>query len=409
MALSALSFVQASKKSEIAGLQQLLQLGELVGAVSLMIHALQRERGTSNIFLCSHGNTWGKQLSERALEVRKAEEAVSQWLASQDLTGPNLANAPRLLSRIASVLHSLSTLPQLRQQVLGLSISQPDAMNAYNEAIRSHLSLVFETADISGDPSISRALLAMFSFMQGKELAAQERATAAAGFAAGHFDVIAQQQFTGLIESQERCFQTFMEFAAPRCLAMWRQQMNQDSSEFERFRRIACTRVRPGGETTDTALRWFDVATARIDGMKVVEDELQAALMASCRQRIREAQAALALQQQNIDQIPQSESHYAALLSPQLSRSVLELVEQQSRQLQALDAELSQLRVTLTERKLVERAKGLLMQHQGLTEPQAHKALLEMAMNQNKKLSEIADAMLAVSALLGKNGHKPGQ
>ncbi|WP_264831740.1 nitrate- and nitrite sensing domain-containing protein, partial [Klebsiella aerogenes] len=82
--------------------------------------------------------------------------------------------------------------------------------------------------------------------------------------------------------------------------------MNQDSSEFERFRRIACTRVRPGGETTDTALRWFDVATARIDGMKVVEDELQAALMASCRQRIREAQAALALQQQNIDQIPQS-------------------------------------------------------------------------------------------------------
>ncbi len=30
-------------------------------------------------------------------------------------------------------------------------------------------------------------------------------------------------------------------------------------------------------------------------------------------------------------------------------------------------------------------------------------------MNQNKKLSEIADAMLAVSALLGKNGHKPGQ
>ncbi|WP_163893270.1 ANTAR domain-containing response regulator, partial [Proteus mirabilis] len=78
-----------------------------------------------------------------------------------------------------------------------------------------------------------------------------------------------------------------------------------------------------------------------------------------------------------IDQIPQSESHYAALLSPQLSRSVLELVEQQSRQLQALDAELSQLRVTLTERKLVERAKGLLMQHQGLTEPQAHKALLE--------------------------------
>ncbi|MEX0632336.1 hypothetical protein M8494_10825 [Serratia ureilytica] len=44
----------------------------------------------------------------------------------------------------------------------------------------------------------------------------------------------------------------------------------------------------------------------------------------------------------------------------------------------------------------------------GLNGTQAHKALLEMAMNQNKTF-EIADAMLAVSALLGKNGHKPGQ
>lgn len=407
MALSALSFVQASKKSEIAGLQQLLQLGELVGAVSKMIHALQRERGTSNIFLCSHGQTWEEQLSGRALEVRIAEDSVNQWLVSQNLTRSNLANAPRLFSRIASVLHSLSTLPQLRQQVFDLSISQPEAMNKYNEAIRTHLALVFETADISGDPAISRALLAMFSFMQGKELAAQERVTAAAGFAAGYFDAVAQQQITGLIESQERCFQTFMEFAAPRCLAVWQQQMRQDSSELERFRRIVYSLAKPGGEATESALRWFDVATARIDGMKEVEDELEAVLMASCRQRISEAQASLALQQQNIDQIPLPESHYSALLSPQLSRSVLELVEQQSRQLQALDAELSQLRVTLAERKLVERAKGLLMQHQGLTEPQAHKALLEMAMNQNKKLSEIADAMLTVSALLGKNGHKP--
>lgn len=42
------------------------------------------------------------------------------------------------------------------------------------------------------------------------------------------------------------------------------------------------------------------------------------------------------------------------------------------------------------------------MQHHGLTEPQAHKTLRDMAMNQNKKLSDIAEAMLAVSAVLGK-------
>lgn len=402
MALSALRFIQESKKSEIACLQQLLQLGELVGAVSQMIHVLQRERGTANIYLCSHGDIWREQLNERALEVNAAEQQVNHWLTTHALTNLNIANASRLFSRIALLLHSLSTLPQLRQRIFDLSIGQPDAMNAYNEAIRTHLALVFETADISGDPSISRALLAMCSFMQGKELAGQERATAAAGFAARQFGASAHQQLLGLIEGQERCFQTFAEFSDPLCLAEWQRQTRQDRSDFERFRRIACTLTKPHGEPADIALRWFSVSTARIDGMKVVEDKLEDALKHSCRQRINEAQVSLALQQQNIDQIPQPDSHYTALLPPQLSRSVLELVEQQSRQLQALDAELSRLRVLLAERKAVERAKGLLMQHHALTEPQAHKMLLDMAMNQNKKLSEIADAVLSVSALLGE-------
>lgn len=399
MTLSALRFVLASKKSEIICLQQLLQMGELVGAVSQLIHVLQRERGTANIFLCSQGKTWAEQRSERALQVQMAEQVVNQHILALDLTSQQMGNAPRLFSRIAAVLHSLSTLSLLRQQIEALEISQPDAMRQYSEVIRSHLALVFEAADISGDPVISRALLAMFSFMQGKELAAQERATGAAGFTAGHFDDSAHRQFLDLIESQERCFQTFTEFADARCLALWQQQLSTDSSEFERFRRIACTGVTPEGEAGQVALHWFAVTTARIDGMKIVEDLLEDILMECCRQRIYEAQIALKLQQQDIEQIPQLENHYSALIPLQLSRSVLELVEQQSRQLQAREAELAELRATLAERKLVERAKNLLIQYQGLTEPQAHKTLRDMAMNQNKKLIEIAEAMLAVSSV----------
>lgn len=398
MSHSALGFVLASKKSEIACLQQLLETGRLVGTISQLIHVLQRERGTVNIFLCSHGKLWADQLNERALQVENAEQAVGQQLAALDLSGQGVANAPRLFSRIAAVLHSLSTLPSLRGQVQAQAISQPDAMRQYSEVIRSHLALVFEAADISADPSISRALLAMFSFMQGKELAGQERALGAAGFAARHFDEAAHQQLQDLIDSQERCFQTFSGFADPRCLAQWQQQVNTDSSEFERLRRIACTRMTPA----EDALRWFEVTTARIDGMKTVEDSLEESLMECCRQRIRDAQNALARQQQDIGDIPPQESHYSALIPPQLSRSVLELVEQQSRQLQTLDAELTGLRATLAAQKRVERAKGLLMQHHGLTEPQAHKTLRDMAMKQNKKLSEIAEAMLAVAEVLGK-------
>ncbi|MEG3136081.1 nitrate- and nitrite sensing domain-containing protein [Rouxiella sp. T17] len=421
MTLSALDFVVASKKSEIAGLQQLLNMSELVGVISQLIHVLQRERGTANIFLCSQGQYFGERLNERASQVQLAVQALMSRLSELDKSGQSLANGSRLFSLIATVLHSLSTLPALRQQIASQTITQPEAMRHFNDVIHNHLSLVYEAADSSVDPLIARALLAMFSFMQGKELAAQERALGAAGFAARHFDDAAHQQLLAMIDGQERCFQTFCEFADPGCLAFWQQLNEVDSSEFERFRRVACTRATPTGEATDVALRWFEVTTARIDGMKKLEDLLEKAVMACCRTRLVEAENSLVQQQQNIAEldlpVAQTQTHYAVFMayppagetserfqtggmSPQLGRSILALVEQQSRQLQALDAELAGLRASLSERKVIERAKGLLMQHHGLTEPQAHKTLRDMAMNQNKKLAEIAEAMLAVANLL---------
>lgn len=402
MTLSALDFVLASRRSEITGLQQLLQMGQLVGAVSQLIHLLQRERGTANIFLCSQGKTWGGRLRERAEQVERSVQSVHHQLAALDQEALARGNAARLFSRIASVLHSLSTLPPLREQVQQLAIAQPEAMQRYNEVIRCHLALIVETADTSGDPSVSRALLALFSFMQGKELAGQERALVAASFTVGSVDEQVSQQLVELIDAQERCFHTFCEFADAASLALWQQQQQEESRELERFRRLACSRALPPGEPTEAALRWFEITTTRIDAMKRIEDALEKAVMQCCRQRIAAAQRDAEQQRQEIAQLPQAEDHFTALIPPQLSRAVLELVEQQSRQLQALDAELAGLRATLAERKLVERAKSLLMQYHAMSEPQAHKTLREMAMQQNKKLAEIADAMLSVAAVMGK-------
>jgi AmiR/NasT family two-component response regulator len=57
-------------------------------------------------------------------------------------------------------------------------------------------------------------------------------------------------------------------------------------------------------------------------------------------------------------------------------------------------------RSTLNERKLVERAKGLLMAHRQLSEGDAHKLLRQTAMNQNRRLVEVAEAVLATADLL---------
>ncbi|MBD8452631.1 nitrate regulatory protein [Serratia rubidaea] len=406
---SAADFLLASKRCEITVLQQLLHMGQLVGEVSQLIHMLQRERGTVNIYLCSQGALFGDRLAARRRDVEQAERAVQRLLAQLDATTAPLAVAGRLFSRIAGALQHLTLLPTLRQQAEARRLTPEEAMQHFNAIVHSLLALVYEATDACLEPAMARRLIAMFSFMQGKELAGQERALGAAGFAAGQFDDAAQQRLPQLIDGQERCFHTFVEFADPASLAQWRQLQQQDDREFERLRRMACTRRQPGG---DLSLRWFDITSARIDAMKQIEDRLAAALMDGCRASLVAAQRALT---QPEPTWPALEPGYTVFVSapaadgeallddgvnPQLGRSLMAMIRQQSQRLQALSEELAATRATLQERREIERAKSLLIQHRGLTEESAYQLLRKMAMDQNKRLIDIARAMLAVADIL---------
>ena len=63
--------------------------------------------------------------------------------------------------------------------------------------------------------------------------------------------------------------------------------------------------------------------------------------------------------------------------------------------------ELAQARTALHERKTIDRAKGLLMQRQGLTEQQAYERLRRAAMDRGLRLAEVAQRMLDAADLLG--------
>jgi two-component system, response regulator / RNA-binding antiterminator len=70
------------------------------------------------------------------------------------------------------------------------------------------------------------------------------------------------------------------------------------------------------------------------------------------------------------------------------------------REQQLLD-ELDGARLKLAERKVIDRAKGVLMARHGLAEEQAFQKLRSMAMNKNLKLAELAQRILDAEDLLG--------
>jgi two-component system, response regulator / RNA-binding antiterminator len=65
-----------------------------------------------------------------------------------------------------------------------------------------------------------------------------------------------------------------------------------------------------------------------------------------------------------------------------------------------LQAELDRTRTALEERKVIERAKGILMKVRQLSEEEAYALLRKTAMNENRKIAEIAQSIVTASELL---------
>jgi response regulator NasT len=82
-------------------------------------------------------------------------------------------------------------------------------------------------------------------------------------------------------------------------------------------------------------------------------------------------------------------------------KPVLDVALARFRHEEALRRELADARAQLSERKAVERAKGVLMQRHGIGESEAHARLRKTAMDKGLKLGEVAQRILDVAELLG--------
>ncbi|NOC91510.1 ANTAR domain-containing protein [Ruegeria sp. HKCCD6228] len=68
--------------------------------------------------------------------------------------------------------------------------------------------------------------------------------------------------------------------------------------------------------------------------------------------------------------------------------------------LRQMRTELAETRRALEERKVIDRAKGLLMKAKGVSEDEAYALLRKTAMNQNRRVAEVSEALVTASGLL---------
>lgn len=419
-----LRFMLAARRSELLGLEDLSQTCELVTRISQLVHALQKERGYSNLYLSGNAPHQRLQLDNLSQAAQMLERQVREDLERIEPDNLGSADKTRLFTRIAYALHSLDELPALRRKIREHRTSMQDATATLVRLIGGLLAVVFEAADTAVDPAITRSLVALFNFMQGKELAGQERALGVAGFASGYFTAEMLERLEHLLESQQRSFETCSRFASPAALSLWHDLCASDSNaQACRLRDIARRTRAEARVDPQLGELWFELHTARIDAMKSVETCLEQDLLQRCQQSMQRIRSDLHSHRRLLDGL--SDMHAAAEqaklfsvhssdldsspqegMSATLARSTLDLLQSQTQRLQGMHDELRDARQALEERKQVERAKHLLIKQQGYSESAAYAWLRQSAMNQGLRLEEVANRLLALDIEPFRPRHK---
>jgi response regulator NasT len=88
-------------------------------------------------------------------------------------------------------------------------------------------------------------------------------------------------------------------------------------------------------------------------------------------------------------------------LKPDRVRPVVDVAIARFAQFQELRGQLDKARTTLAERKLIEKAKGILMKRRKVDEDEAYGLMRRMAMDQKSRLIDVANKIIEAAELLG--------
>ncbi len=418
-------YLRSAQLCRIRDLQQLLILGDLIRDLSELIHALQKERGASAIFVGSNGAQFAQLRAERVAHCHALGEQVLERVRSVDENLEHMSSGARFYTRVALAVRALRSLPDTRQQISSLEIAPQDAIKTFTEIIACLLGVGFEVADTAADTVVSRALLALVNFVQGKEYAGQERAILGGAFSCGSVETHDRRRVEFLVAAQEQAFRIFAQFADSTFVAAFNDVLaNRDSLAVQRMRASALGADNPDVFKESLADEWYQHSTGRIDAMKGIEDRMATDVGRLCRTTLADANRELQQETTSWPEGAGTPTPVAMLVMdvdpaanhlgldggvglytvdgavPKPMRSILNVLQAQSRHLDEMRGQLESARVALVERKVIDRAKGLLMKRRQLSETDAYALLRATAMNQNKRIYEVAEALVSMAEIL---------
>jgi methyl-accepting chemotaxis protein len=259
-------------------MDRLIELADGVKAISSLVHELQRERGISATVIASKG---AQMRAERGVQLARTNEqrvnAAAAWTKLKAAT-----SSDEFAKTVNGAEHAVKQLDAKRAQIDALTLSGPDSFSYFTSTIAGLLSVANEMSKLSTRGDITASMTAHVNFMQGKERAGQERATGAAGLAAGRFDAAGHARMQALAASQAAYLDAFKAAVDAKTATVFERTVSGAVNDTVAKMRQTIVAGGLSGELGGLdAKTWFDTTTARIDLLKKVEDHLGEALVAA--------------------------------------------------------------------------------------------------------------------------------
>ncbi|WP_261809133.1 methyl-accepting chemotaxis protein [Vibrio zhugei] len=238
---------------------------------NLIVHELQKERGTTSGFVGSNGKSFANKMQQQ----RQATDTILQATALNEAITERLRSAyPQVTQSMQSVLRGLERLPELRKQVDALSLSAAQAAQFYTDLNTSLLALSGTIADMSTYGQLTSKLRNYYTFLQAKEAAGKERALLNIALSNDAFNPGAYQKFVTLESYQNAYLTSFEQFASPSQLQQLENLRSSPAGKRVKAIRAIANDKFVTGNFGVSGPEWFDAATDRINQMKALEDGL---------------------------------------------------------------------------------------------------------------------------------------
>lgn len=284
------SFVVIDKQQTVSALTKVQGLANLGPVISAVVHELQKERGTSAVYIGSKKAKFADKLPVQRKDTDGKLSGLNAALKNFNAQ----AYGAGLSTKLAAAQKALSQLDAKRGQVSELAVTVPQMAKYYTPTIAKLLSIVEEMAVLSPNPKVTNAITAYTSFLQGKERAGIERAMGGGGFGAGKFNPNIHKKFVELIAQQSTYRSVFNIYATAEQKDFWEQTVQgKDVDDVNRMRKIAIASPQTGDLKGIEGGYWFATITKKIDLLKQVEDRVASDLTALASGIRASAQSAL--------------------------------------------------------------------------------------------------------------------